>query len=220
MNQPTLVVPALQPAVQSPTQRLARAVLVLLVVGLGLFVLSGFLRALVWAGILAIATWPLYTRIRLRMPHAHPVLLPLLFTLGSTLVVLVPLILMGFQVAHESRVVAGIVRDARADGLPLPEALSHLPAFQDQVSGWWRANLADPAGARALLGRVDTELLALSRSLGARVLHSIILFVFTLVTLFFLYRGGDSIGRQALESGRPRLRPSGRSRRSPWWRPW
>ena len=211
MTQPTLIVPAnaVRRLPQNPTQRLARVVLALLVIGLGLFVLSGFLRALVWAGILAIATWPLYTRVRLRLPHAHPVLLPLLFTLGSTLVVLVPLIVMGFQVAHESRVVAGMVRDARAEGLPLPEALSHLPAFQDQVSGWWRTNLAEPAGARALLGRVDTELLALSRSLGARVLHSIVLFVFTLVTLFFLYRGGDALGRQALQASNRLFGPHG-----------
>ncbi len=201
MTQPTLVVPhAAQGTPRNPSQRLARTILALLLIGLGLFVLSGFLRALVWAGILAIATWPLYTRVRLRMPHAHPVLLPLLFTLGSTLIVLVPLILMGFQVAHEARVVAGLVRDARADGLPLPETLAHLPAFQDQVATWWQANLTDPAGARALLGRIDTELLAISRSLGARVLHSVVLFVFTLVTLFFLYRSGDALGHQALHA--------------------
>jgi predicted PurR-regulated permease PerM len=42
------------------SQRFARAVLTIALVLLGLWILHRFLPALAWAGVLAIALWPLY----------------------------------------------------------------------------------------------------------------------------------------------------------------
>ena len=47
-------------------QRVLRALLVAGLLALGLYILSGFLRALVWAVVLAIALWPLFARVRRR----------------------------------------------------------------------------------------------------------------------------------------------------------
>ncbi len=44
------------------SQRVLRALLVAALLALGLYILSGFLRALVWAVVLAIALWPLFVR--------------------------------------------------------------------------------------------------------------------------------------------------------------
>ena len=192
-------------------QFVARIVLAILLVLLGLFVLQGFLRALVWAAVLAIATGRLYRRAAARFPPGrHNILLPLSFTLGTTLLFVVPLALMAVQVGHEARIVAHWISETRQHGAPLPDFLSHLPFVQDQVTSWWNANLADPEGARILLGRIDrAEMFQVSRQFGTQVLHRAILFGFTLMTLFFLFRDGDALAARMLEASRRLFGPQG-----------
>jgi predicted PurR-regulated permease PerM len=208
------VPPAPPPPAPAPpppgAQRVARVLLGIGFVLLGLFVLENFLRALVWAAILAVATWPLYTRMQARVPGGRsPVLLPALFTVVSTLVVLVPLVLLAYQAGSEARSVADWVRNARAHGVALPDALAHLPAFQAQVNAWWQSNLTDPEGARALLGRLDAELMTVGRSYGSRVLHSAVNFGFTMLALFFIYKEGPTLSQQMNLAASRLFGPSG-----------
>ena len=192
-------------------QSIARAALAIGLTLLGLWTLQGFLRALVWAGILAIATWPLYQRMQRRIgPGRHNILLPLLFTAATTLLFVVPLALVAVQVGHEARIAAGWIAEARLNGVPQPDWLSHLPAFQAQASAWWDANLADPDAARALLGRIDrAEFLQVGRTFGTQVAHRAILFGFTLMTLFFLFRDGPRLTRQMLTASNRLFGPHG-----------
>ena len=208
-SRPTPPAPPQPP--QSPgAQRVARVVLALAFVLLGVLVLDNFLRALVWAGILAVATWPLYLRMRARFVDGRDtILLPAAFTVVTVLVVLVPLVLIAFQAGHEARTVAAWVRGARENGVALPDALTHLPVAQAQVSTWWDANLARPEDARALLGRLDQEMLTVGRSYGGRVLHSAINFGFTMLALFFLYKDGPALSRQVLDSANRLFGPHG-----------
>ena len=43
-------------------QRYARAGLIIALIALGLWIIQGFVHALVWAGILGVALWPIYGR--------------------------------------------------------------------------------------------------------------------------------------------------------------
>ena len=214
MNELTVVaVPSASPP-RFAGQRIARVLLGIAFILLGLFVLQSFLRALAWAVVLALATWPLYDRARRRLhpggqAGGHDILLPALFTVVTTLVVLVPLVLLAYQAGHEARTVASWIHGARENGVPQPDALSHLPAFQPQVSTWWADNMARPAGAQALLGRADQELMLAGRSYGARVLHSVVNFGFTLLALFFLYRCGPQLGPQLLGAATQLFGPRG-----------
>ena len=206
---PPAPAPAQAPA-QAKEQRIARILLGAAMLALGIFVLEGFLRALAWAVVLAVATRPLYLRAKSRFrPGPNDILLPLLFTIVSTLVVLVPLVLVAIEAGHEARSVAEWVRDARDHGLPLPAALAELPAGQAQVTTWWNDNLANPEGARAMLGRVDTEVMGFGRNYGSRILHTIVNLIFTLVTLFFLYRNGPILSLQLLDLSRRLFGPHG-----------
>ena len=211
---PALPTPALPtPAHPARLQRqaIARILLAVALTLLGLYILEGFLRALVWAAILVIATWPLYRRLQKRLPNdRHNILLPALFTLGTTLIVVVPVVIMGLQIGHEARSVTDWLRDTRAHGMPQPEVLHHLPVGQAQLDTWWQANLATPEGARALLGRVDREeLMSMGRSFGSQLLRRSVLFAFTLATLYFLYRDGQSLGRQMLIAANRLFGPQG-----------
>lgn len=185
------------------SRRLARVVLAAILIGLGLYLLEGFLRALIWAAILAVATAPLYRRARARLaPGRHDILLPALFTAGTALLIVTPLALLGTLAAGEARGVAAWLATAQRDGLALPQVLAHLPVLTAPVTDWWNANLTQPEDARALLSRVDAELLTLGRTLGPRALHGAVIFGFTVMTLFVLYRQGDSVATQMRTASR------------------
>lgn len=192
-------------------QQVARVALAIGLAALGLYVLQGFLRALVWAAILAIATWPLYQRTQRRFGAGrHRMLLPLLFTTAITLVFVIPLALVAVQLGHEARLAMGAVADVRAHGLAAPDWLSRLPVGAAQATAWWDANLRDPADAQALVGRVDrARVMLASREFGTQLIHRGVLFGFTLATLFFLFRDGETLIAQMRAGSLRLLGPDG-----------
>ena len=135
-------VPPDTPAETGRSQRVARAVLAAALVALALWILRGFLPALVWAGVLAIATWRLYARVRRRWPPGrHDPLLPALFTLGVALLFVVPLALAAVQLGHEARVVLRWAHEAQHSGVPVPDWVQNFPAIGPLAAAWWRDNL-------------------------------------------------------------------------------
>jgi predicted PurR-regulated permease PerM len=68
----------------------------------------------------------------------------------------------------------------------------------DSLAGWWRQNLAEPGAARAIFGRSETSgLIAFTRTLGIQVASRLTILVFTLLTLFFLYRDAPRLTAEA-----------------------
>src|SRR5438045_5364515 len=73
------------------SRRIARIVLAIALVALGAWIVHRFLAALAWAGVLAIALWPLYRRLALALPGGTSRLLAaLLVTLAVGLLFTVP----------------------------------------------------------------------------------------------------------------------------------
>ena len=161
---------------------------------LGGYTLWNFLGALAWAGIFAIALWPLYHMAVARFGTGrHNVLLPMLFTLAVALVFIVPLGLVGMQLAREFHGANEWVRDVGEHGLPEPDAVRHLPFGQAQVDGWWQENLTDPGSAKELVQRTTRgRVVDFGRLVGAQVFRRLTLFAFTLLTLFFLFKEGET----------------------------
>lgn len=176
-------------------QQVAQLALALAFAALGLWIASGFLRAILWGAIVAVAVAPLFARVEARWPGRRT-LLAALFTLALALGVLVPLAFGVVEAAHEARQLAGWLADARANGLPLPDWAARLPAGRDAFARWWQATLATPDQVAASLHRVDAAVLGRSRLLGADVLRRLVAFAFALVTLFFLLRDRDAIAAQ------------------------
>ena len=206
------VLEAIVPGRTAPRfQAAARGALALVLVLLGLWTLLGFLRALVWAVVFAIVLWPLYRRAEQRWPPGrHNLLLPLLFTLGVALVFLVPLFLLGAQLGREAHGFILWVHGAQTNGIPMPAAVQGLPFGRQEVTSWWQANLADPGQASAMLARVNRDaVLAMSTHFGSQLLHRVTVFVFTLLTLFFLFRDGRTVMAQLRRAGARAFGPSG-----------
>ena len=190
----------------------ARVVLTLAVFGFALFVLSNYLRALVWALVLAIALWPLFYRLAAKTPlRLRSEILPALFALAVALVFLVPFALVAIEAAHQSHVVLDYAKQAEQNGIPVPDAVSRLPAnVAKPLSDWWNGNLAHAGWAKQLAERFDTASnRELGRTVGRSAIHRIVLFGFSLLALFFLFRDGDDVRGQCLTASHRILGPRG-----------
>src|SRR5258706_14567827 len=83
----------------SQARAVARTALAILIVLLAAWVARDFLVALTWAAVIAIAAWPIYIRFATPIFGGRsPILAPLLFTLLTGLVLLVPLVLVVHQI--------------------------------------------------------------------------------------------------------------------------
>jgi len=182
-------------------QRIARLVLAAMLVLLGLWILHRYLAALGWAAVLAIALWPLYRRlVRALGGCGQRVLAPLLLTLATGLVFIVPFVYAAVEAAREAHVLAQYLVDAQRTGIPVPGWISELPGIGYPLEEWWRTNLSDPKAAEQLLGRIYSRVPAESaRDVAGQIIHRLILFGFTLLTLFFLLRDGTVLSRQLIE---------------------
>ncbi len=190
----------LPPPDKARSQGAARVLLVLALSALGLWILHGFLPALAWAVVLAIALWPIYARAERRFPPGkHNLLLPSLAVLAVALVFLAPLVVLGVQAAREAHDVAEFVRNAEKSGVPAPDFLQHLPYGAAQASAWWNDNLGHAQAGSDLLHRFDGgAMLGTSRDVGRELVHRAVLFGFSLVALFFLFRESKAITAQVL----------------------
>jgi predicted PurR-regulated permease PerM len=176
-------------------QLIARIALVVAATVLGVWMLWRFLPSLAWAAVLAIATWPL--RAELARRGLGKTALAALLTVLVALVLVVPLVLIGIEAARESGIIVALLRNVRLHGLATPEWLSGLPLVGAYVAEWWQTHLADPAGARELFGGAEARsMLGWTRTLGIEAASRLTILVFTLLTLFFLYRDGPRINEQ------------------------
>jgi predicted PurR-regulated permease PerM len=190
------------------TQRIARTLLIIAVVLASVWMLWRFLPALAWAGVLAVATWPLRQILVSRQIGETAIATLLTLVLAAFLVV--PLIGIGIEAAHERATIAQWLHDIRQNGFATPEWLSHLPFFGDRLAAWWDANLARPEAAGALVGRIgNSGMLNLTRRVGIELANRVMILIFTLLALFFLYRDGPRVIKEAIAISDRLWGPSG-----------
>jgi predicted PurR-regulated permease PerM len=176
----------------------------------GFWLIKGFVAALIWGLVIAIAIDPLHMRLRQSWPGSgRHTLLAFLLTLGFALIVLVPLVLGIAQAAIEARQVASWILAAKSQGIPPPQWISHIPFAAPVLSEWWSQHLSSPEAATAQLNYfVSADMLTRTRLIGSNVLHRVVIFAFTLLSLFFLLRDRDSIIAQLRRAGDRLLGPA------------
>jgi predicted PurR-regulated permease PerM len=163
---------------------------------LGTWVIWDFLPALAWAVVVAIAIWPLLEHSRLRQWSRTAAAAEATLLIG--LVVIVPLIVLGIEVGREAVTTVKWIREAERGGIAAPEWLAQLPLVGGYVSDWWTTNLSEPLGAANFLGRIDRNwLIEWTRILGVQLFRRLTILVFTFLTLFFLFRDGERLVKQA-----------------------
>jgi predicted PurR-regulated permease PerM len=177
---------------------------------LALWIDRHLLAALIWAGILAIATGPLHARLARLHPRLRAgILLPSLFTAVFALAVLVPLTLILVEAARERADVLQWIASARANGIATPSWVKQLPIGADSVSRWWQVNLATPSGASAQLNQLNTSAVHQGRLWGGELLRRAVVFALALLSYFFLLKEEATIVAELRIAGDRLLGPTG-----------
>ncbi|HKS13104.1 MAG TPA: AI-2E family transporter, partial [Pseudomonas sp.] len=173
--------------------RLLVQIMLLALLGAGLWVMAPFISALLWGAILAFASWPLM-RLLTRVLGGREGLAAGLLTGLWILLVALPLVWLGFNLADHIRDATAFVRDVRVDGLPdAPDWLGGIPLVGGRLVGIW--NTLDQQGSAFLasvkpyLGQVGNWLLARSAQIGGGMLE----LTLSLVFVFFFYRDGPRL---------------------------
>lgn len=178
-----------------------RIVLAMLLVVLALWTAAGFLPALIWATILAVALWPLYIKFATRFASGPSDLAAFIFTVIVALILFTPMSLAAYQVAQQGDVLVGWLKKAGESGIEVPEWIARLPIAAEGIQQWWQANLSDPKAATAWLKSVNADNASdLVRTLGGQLLHRLFLIFFALLTLFFMLQNGRSVANRFLET--------------------
>ena len=173
--------------------RLLVQILLLVLFGASLWVMAPFWSALFWGAVLAFASWPLM-RLLTRWVNGRESLAAALLTVGWMLLVAVPLVWLGFNLADHVRDATAFIRDVQVDGLPeAPDWLAGVPLVGARLVAIW--NSIDQQGAammvsvRPYLGQVGNWLLARSAQIGGGILELTLSIVF----VFFFYRDGPRL---------------------------
>jgi predicted PurR-regulated permease PerM len=181
--------------VRARRQRHAKLGLTVLLALFGLWLSATFLPALIWAAIIGIAIDPVYKRAECRWPAGRKLILPGTATFLISLLVLAPLALGIMEATRETHVLLQWWAEVRANGVPEPEILKHLP-MAAELSRWWQSNLATPEAAQQFHAFRSQMLLEHSQLVGRGLIHRAVVFVFTLIALFFLLRDRDLLVAQ------------------------
>ena len=173
--------------------RLLIQIVLLALLGAALWVMAPFISALLWGAILAFASWPLM-RLLTRVLGGRETLAASLLTTAWILIVALPLVWLGFNLADHIRDATAFVRDVQVGGLPeAPDWLGGIPLVGERLVRWWQS--MDQQGAALIasikphLGQVGNWLLARSAQIGSGMLELSL----SLVFVFFFYRDGPRL---------------------------
>ena len=173
--------------------RLLVQILLLLLLGACLWVLAPFASALFWAAVLAFASWPLM-RLLTRWLNGNATLAATALTFVWMVLVAVPLVWLGFNIADQIREANMLLHSLQVEGLPPPpDWLGDVPLIGDNLLAFWdtvdEQGTALFASVRPYIGQVGNWLLMRSARIGAGMLE----LALSLVLVFFFYRDGPKL---------------------------
>jgi predicted PurR-regulated permease PerM len=180
------------------TQEKLKIYLSLILLASAVWLIHGFIPALRWAVVIAIATWPLREKIA-QKTKCNDIVAATLMTGAAAVLLFFPIIYALILAASDLGTLTSWIMEVQKTGVAVPEWLHNIPKVGDQAVSWWSANLTDPVGLSVFLGSADNAgLKELAELLGAQAAHRLVTLVFTIVTLFFLYVDGDDLSQKSL----------------------
>lgn len=171
------------------------SLLALLVVGT-VMVLQPFIASLIWAAVLAYASWPVYEWVLVRL-DGRTGAAAVVMTLLLLLAIVVPFTVMGMSLADNTAVLVRLAREGMDRPLPQPPGwLESVPLVGAYLKAKWLALMQEDVGALLL----DTRRYLLTLPLkdwaiqaAAVVGQGVVLITFSVFICFFFYRDGEAI---------------------------
>jgi len=170
--------------------RLLLRLLLMALLAASVWVLLPFWSALVWAAVLAFASWPLM-RLLTQLLRGREAAAAGLLTLCWIVLVALPLVWLGFGLVDRVREGVELVKNLQVSGLPPPPSwMARVPLVGDRLIGWWyqvdQQGVAMFSALRPYMGEVGNWVLARTAKLGTGIFE----LVLSLVLIFFFYRDG------------------------------
>jgi len=181
-----------------PVQNNLKTYFSLFILASAVWLMHGFIPALLWALVIAIATWPLRMTLA-RKTRLKDTGVAAAMTIAVAVLLFFPIIYALILAASDLGALTVWIKTAQQTGIAAPEWLNSLPQIGDQAVKWWSANLSDPNGLSVFLGNPDNAWVkTLAQNLGVEAAHRLVTLVFTIVTLFFLYKQGEELSNKTL----------------------
>ncbi len=178
-------------------QQTVRTAAVLALFAACAYLLRGLLAPIVWAGLVAVATWPLHERLRRRLGRRAESLSAVLLTGAVVLFLFVPLGYLFYRGLREIPALLHLWSSSEEAGLPAPAWIAIVPGAGDWARREWDATLGEPGALSGYLHSLVGELgFGTGRTLIAVAGHHAMGVFFCIVVLFFLYLGGDAFAAQ------------------------
>lgn len=192
-------------------QKLTRIALAAALFLLALWTVRSFLPALGWAVVIAIAAWPVYRRYLARWRGDGQTAPALLATVAIGVLVMIPFVLLAIEAMRDARTAIDWLVSVERDGLPMPSWVATLPLVGQRMAAWWQETLAAPLvpGIHRFPSLDSAAIILHTRKIGGALIHRMVTFLFTLLTLFFLFRDGEWLVRNCLHAADRVIGPSG-----------
>ena len=179
-----------------PSYDLPRIVLGVLTIALLLvatvWILKPFLLPLVWATMVAVATWPLLLGAQRYLRNSRA-LAVLIMTTGMLLALILPLTLAVTTLLHNADLIKGWIKQITAEGLPQPpDWVGSLPLVGERAAMLWQqAAAAGPEGLSAQVALYAQKALGWFISNAGNLGMVFVQFLLTLVITAILYAKGE-----------------------------
>lgn len=165
---------------------------------ISVFVIHRFIPSLLWAGIITMATFPLYRRWE-RFCHGYKNISSITFTVLVSILIGLPLSWLISVLVIETQVFINFIVHVHKHGETAPEVFVSLPFVGKELSSYWQQHFGQPGGIKSWLTGLHLSLTPLSyylKQIGVSVVHRSVQFGFTLLCVFFLYRDGEVFVKQ------------------------
>lgn len=166
-------------------------------------IISPFIPSLVWAGIIAITTYPLYERWH-NLISRNNTLSALLFTTLLGLLLLLPISWLASVLIRELQIFINYLQKVNHSGEKAPELLKEIPYFGTELINYWNTHIAKPGNIRQFLSDLHVSLTPASyyiKQISFNIAHRGVQVGFTLLALFFFYRDGNKLVQQIHQIG-------------------
>lgn len=163
-----------------------------------IFIIHRFIPSLIWAGIITIATYPLYLRWE-RFFGKNPNLSATLFTFLAGILILLPLSWLIKLLITELQLFINYLQEVNTYGSAAPEFLKQIPWVGKDLMDYWDTHIGKPGSVKFLLSNMHLSLTPVSyyvKQIGVNLVHRSFQLGFTLLILFFFYRDGQILLRQ------------------------
>jgi len=189
--------------VRNDLARITLAILFLAaLIGGSLWILKPFLPAIIWAAMVAIATWPLLKKLQATLWHSRPLAVTVM-TLAILLVFVAPFWLAISTLVHHSGQIIGWAEGLAATGRPPPPGwLESIPLIGQPAAHAWR-DLSDDALPELLqkgkpyAGEITQWFIAAMGGLGGVLVQ----FLLTVVIAAIMYSRGEDAALMARRFG-------------------